>query len=140
MEEAAVWNFFRECPEPTSLQEVVQKVKDFVAAHSSRRIVVVTSGGTTVPLERITVRYLDNFSGGGRGSACAEYFLAQGYAVIFLHRRHSLQPYGRHVVVHHELSLLDCLVRGPSGALQVAPQYQDQLSAVLDKYNEVRVE
>ena len=30
------------------------------------------SGGTTVPLERNTVRYLDNFSEGRRGSSSAE--------------------------------------------------------------------
>lgn len=31
------------------------------------------SGGTTVPLEQKTVRYLDNFSSGNRGAASAEY-------------------------------------------------------------------
>ena len=57
---------------------------------------LITSGGTTVPLEEKTVRYIDNFSIGTRGSASAEYFLAQGYAVIFLHRDNSLQPFDRH--------------------------------------------
>ena len=31
------------------------------------------SGGTTVPVERNTVRFLDNFSSGQRGAASAEY-------------------------------------------------------------------
>ncbi len=44
------------------------------------------SGGTTVPMEHNTVRFVDNFSAGTRGSASAEYFLASGYPVIFLYR------------------------------------------------------
>lgn len=43
------------------------------------------------------MRFLDNFSAGTRGSASAEHFLRTGkYAVIFLHRQHSLQPFSRH--------------------------------------------
>lgn len=40
---------------------------------------------------------MDNFSAGTRGAASAEQFLRTGkYAVIFLHRQHSLQPFSRH--------------------------------------------
>ena len=35
------------------------------------RVVLVTSGGTTIPLETNTVRFIDNFSAGTRGSASA---------------------------------------------------------------------
>ena len=42
-------------------------------ARRGRRVVVVTSGGTTVPLERNTVRFIDNFSTGSRGARSAEY-------------------------------------------------------------------
>lgn len=38
-----------------------------------RRIVCVTSGGTTVPLEKRCVRYIDNFSSGYRGASSTEY-------------------------------------------------------------------
>jgi len=48
--------------------------------------VLFQSGGTTVPLEHNTVRFVDNFSAGTRGSASAEYFLGAGYSVIFLYR------------------------------------------------------
>lgn len=41
------------------------------------------------------MRFLDNFSAGTRGAASAEYFLAAGYAVIFLSRQHSQFPYTR---------------------------------------------
>ena len=40
-----------------------------------RPMVCVTSGGTTVPLERRCVRFIDNFSGGTRGALSAERFL-----------------------------------------------------------------
>ena len=33
---------------------------------------------------------------GTRGATSAEYFLSAGYAVIFLHRLHSLRPFSRH--------------------------------------------
>ncbi|KAK6115457.1 hypothetical protein DH2020_007726 [Rehmannia glutinosa] len=38
----------------------------------SSRVVCVTSGGTTVPLEQRCVRYIDNFSSGHRGAASTE--------------------------------------------------------------------
>ncbi len=64
-----------------------------------------------------SVRFLDNFSAGAhpflagrlyilpnlcyhntgtRGATSAEYFLKSGYAVIFMHRQFSLQPFSRH--------------------------------------------
>ena len=53
------------------------ELKAFVQHHTdtSRRIALVTSGGTIVPLEKNTVRFLDNFSGGNRGAAAVEYLL-----------------------------------------------------------------
>jgi len=35
------------------------------------------SGGTVVPLESRTVRYIDNFSVGTRGAASAEYLICE---------------------------------------------------------------
>jgi len=68
-----------------------------VSKHVSarRRIVCVTSGGTTVPLEKNTVRFLDNFSTGMRGAISAEEFLKAGYAVIYMHRKTCEQPFAR---------------------------------------------
>lgn len=48
------------------------------AGQPSENIVVITSGGTTVPLERQCVRYIDNFSKGTRGAKSAEFFLQVG--------------------------------------------------------------
>lgn len=41
------------------------------------------------------MRFVDNFSRGNRGAASTEYFLDQGYAVIFMHRLKSLEPFTR---------------------------------------------
>ena len=65
---------------------------------SNLRIACVTSGGTTVPLEKNTVRFVDNFSTGNRGAASAERLLAAGYAVIFLHRKNSAFPFARRLL------------------------------------------
>ena len=54
---------------------------------------LITSGGTTVPLELKTVRFIDNFSTGTRGARCCEELLRQGYAVIFVHRKGSAFPF-----------------------------------------------
>ncbi|CAF3489455.1 unnamed protein product [Rotaria socialis] len=60
-------------------------------------IVLVTSGGTTVPLEKNTVRFIDNFSTGQRGAASVEYFLERNYIVLFFYRLSSTLPYQRHI-------------------------------------------
>ena len=74
-------------------------LEQFLAKHrsSNRRIVLVTSGGTTVPLEKNTVRFIDNFSTGQRGAASVEYFLEENYLVLFFYRRSSTLPYQRHL-------------------------------------------
>eukprot|EP00191_Tetraselmis_sp_GSL018_P023412 CAMPEP_0177626424 /NCGR_PEP_ID=MMETSP0419_2-20121207/30644_1 /TAXON_ID=582737 /ORGANISM="Tetraselmis sp., Strain GSL018" /LENGTH=318 /DNA_ID=CAMNT_0019127473 /DNA_START=59 /DNA_END=1016 /DNA_ORIENTATION=- len=63
------------------------------AGDSGRPVVCVTSGGTTVPLEKQCVRFIDNFSTGTRGAKSAERFLEKGYAVVFLTRKGSVQPF-----------------------------------------------
>ena len=67
-----------------------------------------------MPLEHNTVRFVDNFSAGTRGSASAEYFLDQGYAVIFMHRLKSLEPFVRHFSGQQFLDMLELTESGPS--------------------------
>src|SRR5579871_3209207 len=78
--------WFESNPAPKSLRQHATLVREFIDFHldtsSDRRIALVTSGGTTVPLENQTVRFIDNFSAGTRGATSAEYFLQEGYAVI----------------------------------------------------------
>ncbi|KAL6634102.1 hypothetical protein ACP70R_026773 [Stipagrostis hirtigluma subsp. patula] len=74
-------SFFAAAPPLRDADAVAAKLREFVARNSSqpspeggarRRIVCVTSGGTTVPLEQRCVRYIDNFSSGHRGAASTE--------------------------------------------------------------------
>lgn len=57
------------------------------------KIVFITSGGTSIRLERNTVRSIENFSTGKRGALCAENFLESNYNVVFLFRTDSCKPY-----------------------------------------------
>ena len=77
------------------------KIQNFLSKKKHVPIVLVTSGGTSVPLERHTVRSLENFSTGGRGSRSAESFMDSGFCVIFLHRKGSLIPYQLHSTPEH---------------------------------------
>jgi phosphopantothenate-cysteine ligase len=88
--------FFVTESEPSTHADLVVSVSTFLDCQpATARVVLVTSGGTLVPLERQTVRFLDNFSGGRRGAASVENFLEQGYIVVFFHRKFSLRPYER---------------------------------------------
>lgn len=110
--------YFASNPPPRALEEHTALISRFISKHDAagRRVVLVTSGGTTVPLEKQTVRFIDNFSAGTRGATSAEYFLEAGYAVIFLHREFSLLPYSRHFS-HSKDCFLDFLREGPDGAV-----------------------
>jgi phosphopantothenate-cysteine ligase len=52
--------FFSESPSfvPRDMDSTVARMDAFVQRHAARRIVLVTSGGTTVRLEKKTVRLL----------------------------------------------------------------------------------
>ncbi|PYH47817.1 phosphopantothenate--cysteine ligase CAB2 [Aspergillus saccharolyticus JOP 1030-1] len=132
--------YFNNYPPPKALPKHEALARAFVDFHvqAGRRLVLVTSGGTTVPLENQTVRFIDNFSAGTRGAVSAEYFLQQGYAVIFLHRQFSLLPYSRHYS-HSTNCFLDFMDEDESDTennrpVVVCKEYQDQMRDVLRKY------
>jgi phosphopantothenate-cysteine ligase len=133
--DAAEYDYFNNNPAPRALQQHLSLAKAFIQRHSEngKRVVLVTSGGTTVPLENQTVRYIDNFSAGTRGACSAEYFLEAGYAVIFLHRQFSLLPYSRHYS-HNTRSFLDYMVEESDGHIAVGPEHQDGMLGVFRKY------
>ncbi|MCJ1420771.1 hypothetical protein MMC32_007130 [Xylographa parallela] len=137
--EVAEEGYFTSNPPPKTLEAHRQLTELFVQQHAAtkRRVVLVTSGGTTVPLENQTVRFIDNFSAGTRGATSAEYFLEAGYAVIFLHRHFSLLPYSRHYS-HSTNCFLDFMAVGPDGKVVVDSQYQDTMQSVLRKYSEAK--
>nr|VWO95317.1 Transcriptional repressor rco-1 [Ganoderma boninense] len=148
--------YFATQPPPPSLEHDVTRVKEFLhrQLQERRKVVLVTSGGTTVPLELNVVRFLDNFSaaresvltsdGGTRGATSAEYFLKAGYAVIFMHRQFSLQPFSRHYShsTHPFLDFLD-VTEPPASAssatpdITVRPGERAQLREVLSAYKAV---
>jgi len=92
--EEVVNGFVQDLSDRISLE---RQVHTFCIQHAShhRPIVLVTSGGTVVDLERHSVRSIENFSTGTRGASSVECFLRRGYAVIHLWRKGSSSPYGR---------------------------------------------
>ncbi|KAL2353779.1 phosphopantothenate-cysteine ligase-like protein [Cryomyces antarcticus] len=137
--DAVARDYFALNPPPRQLQSHTTLARTFIDTHASenRRVVLVTSGGTTVPLENQTVRFIDNFSAGTRGATSAEYFLEAGYAVIFLHRQFSLLPYSRHYS-HSTNCFLDYMIEDENGSVVVGDEYQEEMLHVLRQYKAVR--
>lgn len=134
-------SYFSANPKPPGLDRQVTLARSFIDQHaqSGRRVALVTSGGTTVPLENQTVRFIDNFSAGTRGATSAEYFLENGYAVIFLHRQFSLLPYSRHYS-HSTNCFLDFMTHAPNGSVVVDHEYQEEMAKVLARYRKAKAE
>ena len=96
-------------------------------------MIIVTSGGTSVPLEKNTVRSVENFSSGTRGALSAEEFLRQraNCLVIYFHRDkpRSKMPFSA-------LVNIDQIVRGAQSletvqnAINERAQLQDRLLEV----------
>ncbi|KAL9619855.1 MAG: hypothetical protein Q9160_005595 [Pyrenula sp. 1 TL-2023] len=136
-------DYFNINPPPPNLRTHTTLARAFVDHHlakaPTRRLVLVTSGGTTVPLENQTVRFIDNFSAGTRGATSAEHLLRQGYAVIFLHRQYSLLPFSRHYS-HSTDCFLDFMdevpdpFAGEGSEVAVKQQYQTKMLKVLREY------
>ncbi|KAL4245483.1 PPC synthetase family protein [Abortiporus biennis] len=133
--------YFATQPPPPSLDHDTSRVREFIQRHAKegKKVVLVTSGGTTVPLELNVVRFLDNFSAGTRGATSAEYFLKAGYAVIFMHRQFSLQPFSRHYShsTHPFLDFLDVSPEDTDGhEVSVTASERPQLLEVLTAYKD----
>ncbi|VVD01485.1 unnamed protein product [Leptidea sinapis] len=123
--------FFATHLPPTDFEDNRSLLKEFCDRHHQQghKIVLVTSGGTTVPLEHNTVRFVDNFSAGRRGAASTEYFLEHGYAVIFMHRQKSLEPFARHFSGPKLLDMLEMHEHGNNTTITVLARYQAALAA-----------
>jgi len=135
--EEAAESFFRAAPPLRDRDRVAASVANFVARHSAggpaggSGVICITSGGTTVPLEQRCVRYIDNFASGQRGAAATEYFLKAGYAVIFIYRRGSKQPYCRFLP---EDSFLDLFELGEDSEIQVPQSHSTVVKAAISNY------
>lgn len=94
-------HYFAANPPPKDLEKHVALAREFIDYHSAagKRLVLITSGGTTVPLgmsgsqlhgpqyliirrvEKQTVRFIDNFSAGTRG-AVSTFSLTRGLLLL----------------------------------------------------------
>lgn len=70
-------HYFHVNAPPVDLDEDIALAKNFITHHAKeqRRVVLVTSGGTIVPLEKRMVRFIDNFSAGTRGAVSFSSYL-----------------------------------------------------------------
>jgi len=138
--------FFEHSDPPAGFEETKRSVREWLEGHitACRRVALVTSGGTMVPLEKNTVRFIDNFSGGNRGAASAEHLLAQGYAVIFLNRKNSLQPYARYFNLRHPTGdFIDFLTVNEKDRVEVLQEHAEvehEVANILKAFNVVRRE
>lgn len=132
--------FLNQTAKPERLEEKRSEILDFIEQQKQvdRKVVLVTSGGTTVPLESKTVRFIDNFSVGSRGAASTEYFLKKGYAVVFLHRNRSLKPFLRHLSTYNFLDLLELDGENQDAPVKVKSEHQERLSSILRDYEQVQ--
>jgi phosphopantothenate-cysteine ligase len=131
--------YFKSHKPPTYLGELQEEVLEFIDYHiknTGKRIALVTSGGTTVPLENNTVRFIDNFSAGTRGATSAEYFLENDYAVVFMHREFSLLPYSRHYS-HTTNCFLDYMTE-VNNKVEINPDFAEEMLIVLRKYKQAK--
>ncbi|KAL1806156.1 hypothetical protein ACET3Z_029224 [Daucus carota] len=131
-------DFFDSAPPLRDANTICKKLHEFLETNSlstenggSKRVVCVTSGGTTVPLEQRCVRFIDNFSSGHRGATSTEYFLKAGYSVIFLYRRESYQPYCTSLP---DNPLLECFEMTDESFVQVHPSHSDAVKKAISKH------
>ncbi|KAI8015399.1 Phosphopantothenate--cysteine ligase 1 [Camellia lanceoleosa] len=113
------------------LNEFIERNSQATGGEGTGRVVCVTSGGTTVPLEKRCVRYIDNFSSGHRGAASTEYFLKAGYSVIFLYRRGSCQPFCRSLP---EDPLLECFEVSEELNIQVHQSHSEAVKRAIGEH------
>ncbi|PVU86272.1 hypothetical protein BB559_006570 [Furculomyces boomerangus] len=113
-------SYFIENNPPANLNQISEKTKNFIKINkeAGRKVVLVTSGGTTVPLENNTVRFIDNFSAGTRGSASAE---------MFIKKQHYSMP---------ELGFLDFLNVDDSGNIHVKESLKKSLVQDIKTFND----
>jgi phosphopantothenate---cysteine ligase (ATP) len=127
-------SFYDVEPQPINFDEKKILISNFLTDISQNesngfKIALVTSGGTQVPLEKHTVRFIDNFSTGARGSSLCENLLYQDYVVIFLYRSGSLRPFLRHAT--KELGSTDDLAT-ISKAISVHQHYSKTRSKLIE--------
>jgi phosphopantothenate-cysteine ligase len=129
--------FLKNLSPPSNWEPLHPRITQFIQFHykiPDRRIALVTSGGTIIPLEKNMVRFIDNFSVGNRGAASVEYFIRKGYAVIFLYRKRSRMPFHRHFQSQSGSNCLDELIL-ENGRVMVRMENNDVLKKAIEELN-----
>lgn len=92
---SSVQDFLTEHEEHFNLDKKKKQIEDFIQyqLEKKRKVAIVTSGGTSVPLEKNTVRSITNFSKGTRGAHSTEAFIKNGYAVVYVHATTAKMPF-----------------------------------------------
>ncbi|CAI9302937.1 unnamed protein product [Lactuca saligna] len=137
---AETTSFFDSAPLLKDAETITTKLTQFIDHNKSslsgivgpRRVVCVTSGGTTVPLEQRCVRYIDNFSSGHRGATSTEYFLQSGYSVIFLYRRGTCQPFCRSLP---DDALLECFELTDDSCIKVQESQSEVVKRAIKEHH-----
>eukprot|EP00474_Spongospora_subterranea_P009749 CRZ10207.1 hypothetical protein [Spongospora subterranea] len=117
---------------------VDENLSMFIADYASQgyRLALVTSGGTRVPIERNTVRFIDNVSTGYRGASLAQFFAESGqYAVIFLSRTGSCQPWTCQLPFLDQCNLLDKLSESQQSSLSLLESERPIFQKTIQNYN-----
>jgi len=70
-----------------------RELESLISFRKDKLTILITSGGTSVRLEKNTVRTIENFSTGKRGALSAEEFLKNDYNVVYLYRENSCLPF-----------------------------------------------
>jgi phosphopantothenate-cysteine ligase len=70
-----------------------KEIESLLSLRKDKLTILITSGGTSVRLEKNTVRTIENFSTGKRGALSAEEFLKNDYNVVYLYRENSCLPF-----------------------------------------------
>ncbi|OAF69445.1 hypothetical protein A3Q56_02765 [Intoshia linei] len=79
-------------------KNVLENVKNFLKTNKNQhKLAFVTSGGTCAPIEKNSVRNLENFSTGHRGATSVEYFLENDYKVLMLKRDNCSMPFNNFI-------------------------------------------
>nr|AGU68222.1 phosphopantothenate---cysteine ligase [Strigomonas galati] len=83
-------------------------------------IAFVTSGGTSVPLEVNAVRFITNFSSGGRGAYFVEGFVERGWYCVLLRHHSAVRPFRRALEGLSTADLFAAVLQGQQPAQPLA--------------------
>ncbi|CAJ1027520.1 putative DNA / pantothenate metabolism flavoprotein [Leishmania shawi] len=101
-------------------------------------IAYITSGGTTVPLEVNAVRFITNFSSGGRGAYLVETLAERGWACVLLHHRTAVRPFRRALDELSTAQLFDAIASTTGAEFTPAPAQKAEVLHAAELYHRTK--